>query len=314
MKKSLLCAAALVMTSTCSLAEDLSEPKDLPSPPLWTGFSAGLNLGGGWSNNNAVFVQNYPVYYDTTFPAAPVYMMLASVNSSMRTPTNSGAGFIGGVQIGYNHQALQNIVIGVEADAQGVASNGGAVTTGNSYTVSHFAPRYQRTVTFGGRNIYTMSKSLDYIGTVRGRIGYLVTPSLLAYATGGFAYGGANIGSNIYQETDSGIFDYEYQPGDRHFSSIRTGWTAGGGLEWMFVKDWSAKVEYLYYDLGTAFAPLGQHSVAWEGSVPYPDISGGEITTIYGFNGSARFNGNIVRAGVNYHFNLGALGAIVPAF
>jgi outer membrane immunogenic protein len=36
------------------------------------------------------------------------------------------------------------------------------------------------------------------------------------------------------------------------FSYLRTGWTAGGGLEWLFLPSWSFKVEYLYYDLGSA--------------------------------------------------------------
>ena len=34
-------------------------------------------------------------------------------------------------------------------------------------------------------------------------------------------------------------------------SDVRLGWTAGAGLEYAFNQDWSAKIEYLYVDLGS---------------------------------------------------------------
>ena len=71
-------------------------------------------------------------------------------------------------------------------------------------------------------------ENLSYVGTMRGRVGYLVTPTLLLHATAGFAYDGVNAW------------------GVRH---TRTGWAAGAGAEWMFVPSWSAKFEYLYADL-----------------------------------------------------------------
>ena len=70
--------------------------------------------------------------------------------------------------------------------------------------------------------------NLSWFGTVRGRLGYLITPTLLIYGTGGFAYGQVDAWG---------------------FSSTHTGWTAGGGVEWMFAPHWSAKVEYLYVNL-----------------------------------------------------------------
>ena len=63
---------------------------------------------------------------------------------------------------------------------------------------------------------------------MRGRVGYLITPTLLIYGTGGFAYG---------------------QVSAFGFNTTPTGWTAGGGVEWMFAPHWSAKAEYLYVDL-----------------------------------------------------------------
>jgi outer membrane immunogenic protein len=109
-------------------------------------------------------------------------------------------------------------------------------------------------------------------GTVRGRAGLTVLPTLVLYGTGGFAY--ANVSRN---------------GGGYTTSMTQTGWTAGGGAEWMFLPNWSAKAEYLY-----------------------TDVSGGN-TNSYGGNWGIGLNNvnnhtryNTVRAGVNYHFNWGA--------
>ena len=80
------------------------------------------------------------------------------------------------------------------------------------------------------------------------------------------------------------------------FSDTRVGWTAGAGLEWMFMPNWSAKVEYLYYDLGTVNSAF---------FIPAVDNVTG-FQAFFAGQSRARFNGNIVRAGVNYHFNWGA--------
>jgi outer membrane immunogenic protein len=71
--------------------------------------------------------------------------------------------------------------------------------------------------------------SLPFYGTGRGRAGVTIMDShLLVYGTGGMAFG---------EVKDSGI------------DKMRIGWTAGGGVEWAFRQNWSAKVEYLYTDL-----------------------------------------------------------------
>ena len=81
-----------------------------------------------------------------------------------------------------------------------------------------------------------------------------------------------------------------------NFSDTRVGWTVGGGLEWMFWPNWSAKVEYLYYDLG---------SVTFTLRVCSPQRVSG-IGSRNSTQSTTRFDGHIVRVGVNYHFNWGA--------
>ena len=139
----------------------------------------------------------------------------------------SQGGVVGGAQVGYNFQFNQ-FLIGAETDFQGTSLSGGGnntpltlfpvpLSTPNSYLTPIGA--------ITGANV-----SLPWFGTVRGRVGYLFTPTLLLYGTAGFAYG---------------------QVDAFGFNNTRTGWTAGGGVEWMFAPHWSAKVEYLYVDLSS---------------------------------------------------------------
>ena len=86
--------------------------------------------------------------------------------------------------------------------------------------------------------------------------------------------------------------------------NTQRGWTAGGGLEWMFWPNWSAKVEYLYYDLGT---------VSQTYTARCSDAAGGLFFANAGQT-TARFDGNLVRAGLNYHFNWGAAAPVVAKY
>jgi outer membrane immunogenic protein len=72
---------------------------------------------------------------------------------------------------------------------------------------------------------------------------------------------------------------------------VRAGWTAGGGLEWMFATNWSAKIEYLYANLGTTTIQTG--AIAAFG--PWAGVQASLV--------KAPFNSNVVKAGINYHFN-----------
>jgi outer membrane immunogenic protein len=251
-----------------------------------------LNAGGTWANNNSVYVTNWP---------AGGALGVANLLLSGSYSANNGAGFIGGGQIGYNWQFYNGrLVAGIEADIQGIAgSRGGS---------SAWAAAPLATITIGDTTIpfsllsnVNVRRSLDYLGTVRGRLGWLFTPTLLVYGTGGLAYGGVNVSLSNFQGIIIGAPFGGLPPGTlipsqfgaSSFSDTRVGWTAGGGLEWMFWPNWSAKAEYLYYDLGTVAGSAVNVGLA------------GTAVSISQF--STRFSGNIVRAGVNYHFNWGGL-------
>ncbi len=160
---------------------------------------------------------------------------------------NLGGGVVGGLQVGYNYTLTPLFLVGLETDFQGTSMLAGTGTGG-----------------------------LDWFGTVRGRVGVTIMPTLLIYGTGGFAYG-------------------DFRSGVTQSDAIQTGWTVGGGVEWMFMPNWSAKLEYLY-----------------------SDISGGNAN---GFNAGIGINNvnnhtrwNTVRAGVNYHFNLFAPAPVLAKY
>ena len=307
-------ALAVALSAGSALAADLPSIKSAPvaaPTPMWTGFYAGLNAGGTWANNNTAYAYATPLY-----SISPLYQ--PGTNSSvvgLTSPlyTNRSSGFIGGAQVGYNIELQKNIVVGVETDFQGfgTSTNPGQFkfTDVPSSVNSPIAGNFQT-------NTYTSmeaSKSVSYLGTVRGRLGYLPLANFLIYATGGLAYGGANISFNGWQiKMDQPV---ELGPGQISSSQNLVGWTAGGGAEWMFNSNWSAKVEYMYYNLGGITTQSGGYVTrvwmpgTYVNAIPYGQVIGLTQTRV----SSSTIDGNIVRAGVNYHFNF-ASAPVVAKF
>ena len=130
---------------------------------------------------------------------------------------------------------------------------------------------------------------------MRGRLGFTITPTLLVYGTGGLAYGQTDSRTSITQIVENAANVPNHYSSFGSISNSRVGWTAGGGGEWLFAPNWSVKVEYLYYNLGSVsygLTPLQNFNTAgtlFTNGAPFSRTS---------------FRGNIVRAGLNYHFNL----------
>jgi outer membrane immunogenic protein len=312
--------------TTSAFAADLPDKKERPfvaPPAMWTGFYVGLNAGGAWGDSNSVTVNAGPIIpnpiavnvYTVNGITLPLDADLltssaAALSAIGMLPGASKGGFLGGGQFGYSYQFYDSFVVGVEADIQGLASS--------SSTLNGVGVGVDPTPDLGPllSPFVTTTKvraSLDYLATVRGRIGYLFTPTLLAYATGGLGYGGGNLGASFFT-ANAGAGAFVVVPassfagpglGSSRYSNTLVGWTVGGGVEWIFLPNWSAKVEYLYYDLGTATTPT---------SVVAGFTNGGDLSWAYGANARARFNGNVIRAGVNYHFNWGAAAPVLAKY
>jgi len=155
---------------------------------------------------------------------------------------NTNGGVVGGTY-GVNWQTGQ-LVLGFEGDFDWAHINGVGGTT-------------------CGAGCFTNTK---WLSTDRARLGWDFNGWLL-YGTGGVAFG----------HTEAGIVGCT-PCGD----TTHTGWAAGVGVERMFYQNWSAKIEYLHYDLGSP--------VNW--------IAGGPSSV------TVLNRGDMVRAGINYHFNL----------
>jgi opacity protein-like surface antigen len=117
---------------------------------------------------------------------------------------------------------------------------------------------------------------------LRARLGVAVTPDAIAYVTGGVAVGEVMTAGTVFG------FDGDGNPVNTIVSSHNTkpGLVVGGGLEGRLVGNWTAKVEYLYLDLGTVT------------TIPTPAQNS---TTAVAFN--SRVTDNILRVGVNYKFD-----------
>jgi len=277
---------AMAAVETKAIAADLPSMKapltvSPSSPPQWTGFYAGLNAGGVFDVN----ARSHSLAGDLFDDVNPAAAGAAAAASASGKAEGTWANLIGGGQIGYNHRLSDIFVAGLEADIQGVPGSSGAVASSAGAADPLGTPT---TMTTSGR----IQHSLAYLGTVRGRVGVLVFPSLLVYGGAGLAYGGVNL-STAYSTADLANV---YGPGSGYasYSAARAGWTGAGGLEWMFAPRWSAKLEYVFFDLGTATT-----------NTVIAGLNNTTGTTGYAYatSTSLRFSSNLVRAGLNYHFN-----------
>lgn len=165
------CAPVLLLSSfilsLTGVRADEATGAKAPAPVFlstWTGFYAGLNAGGSW-NGAAVA----PDWSRLTTLGAVTYPSAFSSLPQTRFAAPHIAAFMGGGQIGYNWQVTDRVVLGVEADIQGVAGGGNNWGLGGTSAPLGGAPAS--------------------IGSVRGRAGYLVAPNLQVYGTGGLSYG-----------------------------------------------------------------------------------------------------------------------------
>lgn len=244
-----------------------ARPMVAPIAYSWTGCYVGANAGYGWGSNHAGLV----VPGD---PGSQAFYVPAIAAGSL--PTSIGydqSGFIGGGQAGCNYQ-VQNWVFGVEADIDWANVKGS--TTINSAAVGGITP-----------GTFAASSNLQWLGTVRGRVGYTPVDRWLVYATGGLAYGASNHQYSAAYPVVTDLFTSSQ-------TDTKYGYVIGAGVEWAFLNNWSAKAEYLYYDLGLST------NVTIPGGRDIAFVAAGTLRPL---SNTFSDRGNIVRVGLNYKFN-----------
>jgi outer membrane immunogenic protein len=180
----------------------------------WSGAYIGFNVGYGWGQASDTAGLGFPALFTD------------SANLNMN-------GVVGGAQIGYILQ-MQNWVAGLEADFQGTRQ-----TDSHSFTcpAGVCSAILNGLVALPGPAVaVTSSQQLDFFGTVRARGGIVVAERLLLYATAGVAYGQVNTNSTLAGATKQ--------------QNVNPGWVVGAGIEGAIGGGWTARLEYLYLDLG----------------------------------------------------------------
>jgi len=249
---SLLAAAAVGLTASIASAADLPRkaPAYAPAPPPPPPITwTGCYIG---ANIGGIFGRVSTDFNNNGF-----------FNNSFNNFDNgdsNNSGFAGGGQIGCDYQwAGSGWVIGFRNMFDGT-------TLKRDRTLGFFDP------TLGGLQLHTKTSWFD---TLTGRVGYSWVPGWLIYGQGGGAW--ANV------DTDLTFGNFSSSGSSR----TRSGWTAGGGVEWMFARGWSAFLEGNYMDFGHKNVTV---------------FDDGTICGTVGCNFSPKFTAATVLVGVNYRF------------
>jgi opacity protein-like surface antigen len=239
--------------ATCLLSITLAQAADLPpwesdlSPvPVarWRGLYAGAEIGtvGLTSSFNLI-----------DFPENSLIGQI---------PTNVGSlGWGAGLRFGYNEQ-VGALVFGFEQDLLLAIPAVAATTT-----------PFDK---FGDPFTLIQSQTINWLSTLRGRIGVSPDNRTLIYATGGAAFAGVTTASNVGFVFNGQSYD------------LRAGWAGGGGVEYALTNDLSVSLDYLYFDVGASTV-----------------VAQANVATLLETHDRAQLSGQIIKAGFNYRFDAG---------
>jgi outer membrane immunogenic protein len=260
MAKLLFIGAALIaLVGGAARAADLPIGAPVYAPPVvvpftWNGFYLGLNVGGHSGNDRI----------STTTDAAGGFRAAGAAAIDSASPgTLTTTGVTGGFQAGYNWQ-FGPAVVGIESDANFVTDTSNR-TVGNIPVVA------------AGDFFTNTSKQPLFLLTVRPRLGWAFDRALV-YVTGGYAFG-------TYQAIDSFGYVNGTDVRQSDFNARLSGWTAGAGLEYVFMRGVSAKIEYLYVDLGR-----------FDTTIIGPSFAAPANVVVH-----HKYTDNVFRLGVNFH-------------
>ena len=336
MKKFLLSTVALATMTAGAMAADLPARRMAPAPyaavPVftWTGFYVGANVGAAWNGNRRddFGFNNYSAGGVALVPAAGGTFFGGGVFDRDRDRTS----ILGGVQIGYNWQVTpgSGFVIGVEGDIQWMGNSnnrngffGGTGGFGTAVpTIAVAAPVVGApgNVAFFGNDggLLGDGRGSDWFGTARLRLGYAVDRALF-FVTGGLAFTDDNNngrngfgGATNFGGTAVGVaaaapaFFVAGAPlgvvatnnvivGNNDNNNI--GWALGGGMEYAFTNNLSAKIEYLHVEFERNRNNFGGSQVVGVTNTGAAIVNNGT------FGGRRDNSIDLVRAGLNFRFS-----------
>jgi outer membrane immunogenic protein len=220
MKHVLLATAAMLLTGSVALAADMPVKVPYTHGFNWTSCYAGVHIGSGWASK------------DLTDPVQLAQDQVSGdpITIGVTTVGLRPSGHLYGGQFGCDYQfGGSNWVVGFEGLASGATINSGTLVT-----LPQGDPGDQALV----------SANVDFIISGTARVGY-AWDRLLVYVKGGLA--GVTDKYSV-----AGIWTAQTNPTPFNFQGLdlRIGWTAGVGVEWAIWENWSAKLEYDFYDFG----------------------------------------------------------------
>ena len=234
----------------------------------WSGFYIGGDIGGIAQTGSGIsnFFQNdpAPAFADNFQPMSP-----------------SSSAFAGGLHAGFNWQFARAFVAGIEGDWQWMNSH---------YLFCRQTDIISAACADNGRGFVYGGSETKSLATIRGRLG-VSFDRLMLYGTGGVAFAEINssLGTNCLvngcadQAGASAAFS--------NYATRKTGWVAGGGIEWMLDANWMVRGEYLHADLGNVTNVLSLDPVN-------SCFAGGPCGA--SFSREVRYD--IVRVGASYKF------------
>jgi outer membrane immunogenic protein len=235
----------------------------------WTGLYIGVQAGGAFNPENPDNLSLRTNGFTGPIIGNGVDAFGSNFDSSF------DSSFIGGAHLGYDYQ-MGSVVLGAILDI-------------NALDVSQTASAFSNTPAF-----YTAERSLDYLATARLRVGYTVTPSTLAYVTGGLAYGEVDYGFSTDSPAVRGVNPAAILNDDED----EFGFTVGAGMEVLITENVSFGAEYLYTNLGggDSFARLSGGPFDGSGAAV---IAGNSTDFVSGGD----FDFHTVTAKLSYRFN-----------
>jgi len=240
MRKTLGLVGASLLLAGPAFAADLGKPVyKAPAAPLlapftWTGCYVGGDVGGAWGRQDASI--------------APVGVDQAAVSGTL-----SGDSVIGGPYAGCNFQFAPQWVVGIEGDY-----------SWTNFSSSANAANLFANGTPAGSGGVSWSNKIDWLASLRGRLGFAVVPNVLLYGTGGVAWTRTS-----YAALD--VFNTGGCPNclGTAFDDTRAGWVAGAGVDWApWNNNWILRLEYLHYQFSgvsstAAFNPAQTVTFGW---------------------------------------------------
>ncbi|AHB47739.1 porin [Hyphomicrobium nitrativorans NL23] len=260
-RPALMAVPALILMATAGAVPAQAEQ--------WNGVYIGAFVGGAWSRGD--IESDAGTLSPQSYFSNLVNIALVEGDAS---GTGQGQSFAGGAQLGVNRRFDQFVVGGeVDFSAFDLSGDVGAI---NGVYLNFPTLAYN----------VSASYSADWLFTARGRLGWLASPNLLVYLTGGLAVADVKVSNSFHDE-----FVVAGRAGARGASShtsTKIGYTLGGGVELALDGSWSLKAEYLYVDLGKT----SSHAMI------VPPVG----TTRSPLDTSASINASIARIGLNYSF------------